>query len=152
MQYQRLLNIKWRIDFCKYQPARRDPSWAIKVNVDEITWGKVENISGISIPYPQEQKGNHYWLMANSVDEVKLWKGWQKMTTLRSSEVGDKELNNMRRSEEGDTDLKMAEKDAFPQKPTPNVPQSWKSFMFATRILPKNLKLLIFLHMVSGRP
>ena len=46
------------------------------------------------------------------------------MTTLRSSEVGDKELNNMRRSEEGDTDLKMAEKDAFPQKPTPNVPQS----------------------------
>ena len=46
------------------------------------------------------------------------------MTTLRSSEVGDKELNNMRRSEEGDTDLKMAENDAFPQKPTPNVPQS----------------------------
>ena len=30
---------------------------------------------------------------------------------MRSSEVGDKELNNMRRSEEGDTDLKMAEKD-----------------------------------------
>ena len=46
------------------------------------------------------------------------------MTTLRSSEVGDKELNNMRRSEEGDTGQKMAEKDAFPEKPTPNVPQS----------------------------
>ena len=43
---------------------------------------------------------------------------------MRSSEVGDKELINMRRSEEGDTDLKMAEKDAFPQPPAPNVPQS----------------------------
>ena len=43
---------------------------------------------------------------------------------MRSSEVGDKELNNMRRSEEGDTDLKMAEKDAFPQPTAPNIPQS----------------------------
>ena len=46
------------------------------------------------------------------------------MTTMRSSEVDDKELTNLRRSEEGDTELKMAEKDAFPEKPTPNVPKS----------------------------
>ena len=41
---------------------------------------------------------------------------------MRSSEEGDKELINMRRSEESDTDLKMAEKDACLQKPTPNIP------------------------------
>merc|ERR1712004_549525 len=40
---------------------------------------------------------------------------------MRSSEVDDKDLTNLRRSEEGDTELKMAEKDAFPQPPAPNV-------------------------------